>query len=563
MEPKLKSGFELLQKAKEVGLLPSSQPEIPEVPQLGAKPSVRPTPPPVEVGREDYKPRTFPNPALYLQALYPKLELNTWQFEILMAFAGYLDPRKYTDLRAKPDMVWDMHNTLQLALSICNGGGKDRVIIGGCAAWQMVTFKSARAIITSASHAQLRSQTEPHIRAAAERHNQLFTKTFDSVHYRHSVPANGSQIEMFCTDDPDLAEGYHPWDDGPMSLWFNEAKSIAEPVLTAADRWTGFSHWIYISSGGSRSGSFYDSFSKAREAGREMPKASPSPNQFYCRQITQFDCPHIPRHHLNSVIEKYGINHPLVQSMVFSNFTDFVEGSLITPEDLAMSNGVQSAGNDIGIGWDFAAGGDENAIVVRRGNRVIYQKFWREPDTTKGVIQFDEFTRPWKHQPYLLNADNGGLGVGFIDNLKNMGWNIRRRNNQSAPNNPALYTNLGAEVYGHVRRLLQTGHICLDGVDPKLLRQLLARKVRGSESTQGRVGLLSKKEQKAESGESPDRSDAFCLAFYSHKPSFKVHTPEVPDPLEGFIPLEQWLAEVRRRNRTQELAYGESRSLFV
>ena len=102
----------------------------------------------------------------------------------------------------------------------------------------------------------------------------------------------------------------------------------------------------------------------------------------------------------------------------------FVEGCLASPPAFAEHGEVQAF-------CDFAAGGDENVMAVRRGNRVGIVAAWREKDTMHAVGRFIRLFQEHGLHAWQISADEGGLGVVMCDALHEAGWPVRRVNNGS------------------------------------------------------------------------------------------------------------------------------------
>lgn len=93
---------------------------------------------------------------------------------------------------------------------------------------------------------------------------------------------------------------------------------------------------------------------------------------------------------------------------------------------------------------------------------------------------------------------------------------MQKRLNQSAAFNSKEFLNLGAEMWHHVRELFERRQI-VPPSDLELLSQLTTRPAKFS-GNQGRKLLISKILLRAQGIKSPDRADAFVLAFFSYRP---------------------------------------------
>jgi hypothetical protein len=408
------------------------------------------------------EPLRIDNPVKLLMILMPELTPYRWQFEELMRTAGYLTTGDY-DNKATID---DQHPYM-LVLPAANGSGKDMIMIAAFAVWFMLTGVKNRTIITSSSQDQTKFQTEPSIRELCNRANKKLCapgqKLIHYVQFHYVCPELGSEIKLYATDEAARAEGYHPFFGGKMALIINEAKSVKPEIFDAVSRCTGYSYWMEISSPGRRSGHMYDAATSAVE----YPNSAVL-GKWYTRRVTAMECPHIPPAHIERMIYERGENDPWVRSSIFAEFSDFDEPVVITDWVYKKCVGTPIAdhGDDIGIGVDFGGGGDENSCWVRKGNRIVFNYNFSQKDTTIAADLIDLQLSPWKNTEYTFNADNGGIGQAFIDNLKKRGWKINRRNNQSPAFRKNEFLNLGAEMWFHTKRLMERCDIVIPKVEP-------------------------------------------------------------------------------------------------
>jgi hypothetical protein len=275
----------------------------------------------------------------------------------------------------------------------------------------------------------------------------------------------------------------------------DEAKGVPNGIFESIERCQP-TRFLVMSSPGGCSGFFYDAFHSRRKF-------------FRCHHVTAYDCRHIDAAWIKKQIEKYGESHPLIQSMIFGQFMSgdadgcaiplmFVERNLATPPAFIDDGTVQAF-------CDFAAGGDENVLAVRRGNRVSVVAAWREVDTMKAVGKFIQLFREQRLTANQISADEGGLGIVICDRLAESGWTVNRVNNGSAAAKPEAYSNTAAETWFEGRVKIEKGEVILPN-DPELVAQLTGR--RGWPDSKGRLQLESKADMRARGLSSPDRADA-------------------------------------------------------
>lgn len=463
-------------------------------------------------------PLQFESPLHLLEVIAPDWPRpHPWQIEELLRVAGYYaypEPAK---------TEWTPEQPLKMALAAANGSGKDQFYIAATVVWFALIGVKNRAIITTASEKQLKAQTQPHIIDLIERCNRVFPGSFEYIHFHMVCRLTGSEIVLHVTNDAGRAEGFHPWPGGKMMMIFNEAKSLIDELWSAYRRCTGYSYWLEVSSPGPKIGHFF----RSAESGVTHP-APMDLTRYYVRYISAYDCPHIPRSHIEESIRTE--TPEWVESSIHARFSNIGQSYIITEYALDQSK-APPTGADIGIGLDLAASkfGDENACYVRRGNTVIHCFFFKQADTTVTAALIDAQLLPWKSQPYIFRADDGGVGRGIIDALARMGWRIARCLNQSSPPpGTKEFLNLGAFMWFHVRSLFLKQLLAPVPHEPILRRQLTTRLYEQQDTT-GKLKLESKDSARGRSKESPDRADAFVLCFFSYRTSRASDAAKAPD----------------------------------
>ena len=469
--------------------------------------------------------------------MFPDTKLYPWQAEELLRISGYV-----TGKIDGPRVHFSENNPYLSSYVCANGSGKDRILIATAAIGLPLLYRDVIVVITSSSNEQLKFQTENHIaRGIAALNGRLGQPVYESIHYYHRCPARGGEIKLFATDEAGRAEGWHPMaTGGRLVIIVNEAKSITPEIFSALDRCHGYSHWLEISSPGPRRGMFYQNFKRAIK----YPEAF-SQNRFFSRRVTVDECPHISKEAQARVVEKHKENSYIVQTSLRANFFE-EERDVVIPAGLVDDcESVPPTDGEIGIGLDCAAGGDETALYVRRGNHLIDEYTFREPDLEKAYDLVDRRLDAHRFSSYTFNLDDGGIGRGFRSGLELRGWRVIPRHNQSAAYDKEHFANLGAEMYWHVRDLFQA-RLIPKPKDETLYTQLITRQNDVSEGL-GKNKLHSKKRIRENGGASPDRADGFVLCFFSYKPKIGGRV-ELTRPESEKIYSTAELAQLLRRN---------------
>ena len=113
-----------------------------------------------------------------------------------------------------------------------------------------------------------------------------------------------------------------------------------------------------------------------------------------------------------------------------------------------------------------------------------------------------------EYKPTLVVIDEGGLGAGIVDRLKEQRYKVKGINFGSKSKNPIMYGNKRAEMWGAMKDWLKGASIPLD----RFLKTDLISPMMKPDS-KGTIFLESKKDMKARGLASPDAADAICVTF--------------------------------------------------
>ena len=389
----------------------------------------------------------------------------------------------------------------QTALLAANESGKTTRVAANLVLWFFLAFPKGKCVMTSGSWLQIESQLFPAIAADKDK--------FEGWKFNQTdfTTAKGGTCIAFSTDQPGRFEGHHAdGKDKPLLIITDESKSIPDGIFQAIARCRP-TYFLMMSSSGLAQGYFHRAFTKdAKFWRRHTVKAS--------------DCPHISQEVIKREIDKWGENHPLIRSMIYSEFVDTADGqTVMIPLSLwnsAMSSRPVETGGETIAFMDFAAGGDENVLYIKRGNVMLQIAAWREKDTMSAVGRFimhlTKCKREYGLQPGCLFGDGSGLGKPMCDRLAEAGWEVNLVNNGSAANDSEHFANRGAEMWHETKRLLEENRLIIQD-DPELVSQLTTRHF--SLDSKGRIKLESKDDLRSRGMPSPDRADAFIGAAAS------------------------------------------------
>jgi hypothetical protein len=409
----------------------------------------------------------------------------------------------------------------RVALKAANGSGKTSVCAAAAVLWHMLRFPESLVVCTAGVWRQVEDQLWPCLRKFVSGLGEGWT-----VHTSEIRHVNGSRAIGFSTSDPGKFEGWHR--QGPtenLMMVLDEAKTIPDPIFEAVERCQP-SRILMMSSPGGTQGAFYRAFT--REA-----------HMWQTFSVAASDCPHIPESWVKEQIEKWGEQHPLVRSMVYGEFMELGNESLVLPYNV-LQNCVVNPPKELKGGkvafCDFAAGGDENVLCVKEGNKIQPMVCWKERDTMSAVGRFIvEFKRK-DLQAHEIYADSAGLGIPMCDALEDAGWTVNRVNNGERPRDREAYANRGSELWFTAARAVEMCEIVMPE-DDLLFSQLTTRRCKTN--SKGKLMLESKDEMRRRGLESPDRGDAFvgAVACGLDMQSFNRHVvrPSIVNEFGRFI----------------------------
>jgi hypothetical protein len=387
---------------------------------------------------------------------------------------------------------------VKLAVVAPNAAGKSTRIVAIAALRWLYKNPKGRVVITTADSKQLDAQIMP----ALQSHRNVFARRGWEFLARSIRTPEGGFLLSFTTDEPGRAEGHHSAPDVPLLIIADEAKSIEEPIFEAFDR-CSYNVLLLISSPGLMQGRLYNCFTAQRD-------------QWFTFQVGLEDCPHVSQERIDDVIASYGAEHPFTRSTLYGEFMTEEEGttfavSLKALQALMDNPPLPRLDPRERIAFcDFAAGGDENVLAIRNGNKLEHLKCWRNRDTMAGVGQFILEFRKAGLEAKQVWGDDGGMGHVMIDALSAAGWAINRFNFGGKPGNEFGFVSRGAEAWFSFGRQVTNGELFLIR-DETLIAQLTSRKT--TCDSRGRIKLESKDELRARGLKSPDRADAVVGAF--------------------------------------------------
>lgn len=403
----------------------------------------------------------------------------------------------------------------RVSVLCCNEAGKTTKILPSVIFWHLFHFprmgENGGVTVTSGAWNQIEQQLMP----ALHQYRSRFPHSWQFLDTEIKISGVPNLMAYACVQ-PGRAEGFHGSKETPLMMLFDECKSVADDIIQAGEDRCRPQRLGLLSSPGFAMGKFY--------------RTHTSEAAFWSRfKITVEDCPWIDPKAMRRVIEREGggdyergLQAPIIRSAYWAEFMPFVQDSLISLAEIeaCLADPPAYRPGERHAFCDFAAGGDENVLAVRQGNRVWIADAWRERDTMSAVGRFvQHFVRLKKEialRPEEIEGDYDGLGKGFVDRMHELDWPILPFLSNGTALNPQRYRNRISEVwFTGIQSIQQRKTLLCDDDD---LKGQLVDRTRRAESS-GRQWVESKEDlfrRQARDGRpqrSPDRADAVLGAM--------------------------------------------------
>lgn len=430
-----------------------------------------------------------------------------WQRSILRRIKLNIDNNR--NLSDTPEL----YEMLQHSVASGRGIGKS-ALVSWLTLWMITTRIGSSVIISANSQEQLEKTTWAEIGkwVAMSVNSHWWEITSRSIKpaewIKQSVEEElkkgtgywGAEGKLWSAERPDAYAGPHNF-DGLMVI-FDEASGIPDEIWGVAE---GFftepipdKYWFAFSNPRRNTGYFYQTFNDYS-------------NVWTSEQIDARDVEDVAISTYEKLIAQYGEESNRVKIEVYGEFPDtddvqFISSRMV--KEAMNRNKYDDDSAPVIIGVDPAKGNDDTVILVRKGRDVVSIQRYSTPDTMKTVSlvikAIEEFS------PTLVNIDEGGVGAGVVDRLKEQGYKVRGVNFGWASSDNRMFKNKRAEMWFETKEWLRTASI---PNDKKLFNDLVSARIDHSELS-GALKLVSKHKLTTAS---PDSADALALTF-----AFKV-----------------------------------------
>jgi hypothetical protein len=305
---------------------------------------------------------------------------------------------------------------------------------------------------------------------------------------------------LWSEENPDAYAGLHNADG--VLLIFDESSGIPDSIWDVAQGFftenTPNRFWCAFSNPRRNEGYFFEAFHAKR-------------NFWVTQNIDAREVEDTDKAVYQQIIDEYGENSPQAKIEVYGQFPDEGDDQFISPHivDAAIRRDrYQDQYAPRVVGVDPArSGADSTVIVVRQGRDLVAVRRYQGEDTMATVGRVIDAIEEFR--PALVVLDEGGLGYGILDRLKEQRYKVVRGVNFSwKSKTPAMYANKRAELWGLMRDWLQTASLPND----RQLKADLTAPHQKPNST-GSIQLESKKDMKSRGLPSPDAADALACTF--------------------------------------------------
>ena len=425
-----------------------------------------------------------------------------WQREILREVAQHVK-------RQQGRMDYE---TLRQAVSSGRGIGKS-ALVSWLTLWMLSTRIGSTTIISANSESQLRAVTWAELTkwTAMSINSHWFemsaTKLAPAAWLAELVEKDLSKgtrywaVEgrLWSAENPDSYAGVHNH-DGVMVI-FDEASGIDDAIWAVTAGFftenTPNRLWLAFSNPRRNTGYFYECFNSKRDFWQNRVVDA--------RNVEGTDQAVYQR-----IIEEYGADSAQAHVEVYGLFPSAGDDQFINTllvEEAMDREPYKDQTAPIILGVDPARfGADATVIAVRQGRDVVRIDRHRGDDTMTvvGYIieAIEEFT------PALVVIDEGGLGAGIVDRLKEQRFKIKGVNFGNKSKNPIMWGNMRAQMWGEMREWLKSASIPRDRF---LKTDLISPQIKPD--SRGTIFLESKKDMKARGLASPDAADAIAVTF--------------------------------------------------
>lgn len=439
--------------------------------------------------------------------------------EFMRAWLGFDPWSKQVEIA---ESVRDHRRT---AVKSCHGAGKSalsaRIVV-----WYLHAFPGSIALTTAPTQNQVRNILWRNVNTAyAEARSPLLGRCLQTqIDIAPDWYALGFKSEDTASD---RFQGFHSEN---ALVVIDEAAGVDDRVYEALDAvmTSEQARMLLIGNPTNPQGEFYDAFHSSRDLYNTITiTAADTPNMQAGKTVRPYL---ITQAWIDDAIAKHGADSPYVIARVNAEFPAVSDSNLIPLAwiEKASENRIESPDGVLEAGLDVARmGDDQTAFCIRQGMAPIREVAWSGLDTMETVGRVRSILADYPPL-HALKVDVIGIGAGVADRLKEAGYPVVEVNVAMRSSDPERWPNLRHELWWELRELFRTGQVA-GPIDDATMGQLSSPKYRYDSRHTGAI-VESKEAMKARGVRSPDRAEAFMLAFLT-PPERGGHFDFVPEEM--------------------------------
>lgn len=375
--------------------------------------------------------------------------------------------------------------------------------------WSFATREDTRGRATANTERQLRQILQPEI---AKWHRLFIARDLfrvDATSIRSADPERRDtwrfDLIPWSEDNPEAFAGLHNYGKRVVVI-FDEASGIHDKIWEVTD---GVMHeadtelfWFCFGNPTKNYGRFYECWHRFADIWRRYKVDSRSVSFTNKAKIEQ-------------AIAAWGVESDYVKVRYLGEFPDASSVQLIPVETIRLArtrSPMETHYEPLILSADIARfGSNETVVGFRRGKdaRTIPTQRWRGLSTMETADRIAALAL--LHEPDGIFVDEGGVGGGVVDRLRQLGHSIFGVNFGSKTSGLTrdLVGNKRAEMYVLLRDWLREGG-CIEDADD-LEDQLVAIEYFFNKKSE--IMLVAKEDMEAEGFPSPDWADQLALSF--------------------------------------------------
>ena len=420
----------------------------------------------------------------------------------------------------------------QTAVKACHASGKT-FVAAQCVLWWLARYSNGIAITTAPTWTQVERLLWGDIKAAVKGSSWPFPEPMKT---EIRISENNYAIGL-STDEGNRFQGFH----GQILIVVDEAPGVRPSIFEAISgiQAGGDVRLLFLGNPTLPSGRFFDAFASptwatftidafetpnlegvpgATHEQREAYLANMSPDwsRLTAAQrefLMETKRPYlVTRRWVWEKLHDWGDTSPIYQSRVRGRFPVEADDSLFSFAWIERARDIDETETgdfeEVEAAVDVAGpGDDETVLFIRQGSNVKAMHTWHIPDPKQAIINA---LAPYKKRNIVVKVDAVGIGFHVWKAIKDAGFDARPLVAHGKAREPDRFANFKAEAYWAVREALKSGDV--HGLtDETTIAQLLS--IRYDHDEKGRVVIESKRAARRRGVKSPDRADAFIMAF--------------------------------------------------